>query len=63
MIAVAIGRNQLVCPGNEPDLSHPFDILRIQASLASVRLADLAQEFSVRAELQDETVVINLLRL
>ena len=58
IIAIAIGQHQLVCPGNEADLGHALDILRVQASLAAVGIADLAQELSVRSELQDEAVVV-----
>ena len=58
MIAIAVRRHQFA-GGQETHLRHAAHILGIQAALAAIGMADLAQEFSIRGEFQHEAVVIN----
>src|SRR5476649_1688701 len=58
LVAIAIGQYQLIGLRNDANLGHALHVVRVQAALAAVGMTDLAQEFSVRTELQDEAVMI-----
>src|ERR1700689_4147709 len=58
-VAVTVCSHQLIGSRQKADLGDALHIVGIQASLAGIGMADLAQELTVRAELQDEGVMIS----
>src|SRR5580700_5175853 len=59
LVAVTVCGHQLIGSRQKADLGDALHIVGIQASLAGIGMADLAQELAVRAELQDEGVMIS----
>ena len=57
-VLIAVGHEALIGLGIDKELRGPAEVLGVVAAAASVRLADLHQEFSVLGELHDHAVVI-----
>src|SRR6185436_3428311 len=58
VIAVAVGRDELIGLRIEADLGHATDVVVVHAALAAVGPSDLSEVLARLAELQDEAVVI-----